>query len=143
MRVTDHYADGDGRVHVALLGLLPVVNAENPDIAKSAAERLLAEMCWQPTVFLPQLGAVSVRPVRCSYRGRENFRWLHHSLTTARRLVVWNRTVQLVCQLQDLAVYVPLKWADVLSPKVQSLARWDVVIYQYTCIFGVRRIIYK
>lgn len=58
LRVTDHYANGNGRVRVALFGLLPMVNASNPDIAKSAAGRLLGESCWLPTAFLPQHGAV-------------------------------------------------------------------------------------
>lgn len=57
-RVTDHYAAGEGRMRVALLGLLSVVNASNPDIAKSAAGRLLGESVWLPTAFLPQYGAV-------------------------------------------------------------------------------------
>ena len=58
MSVTDHYAAGEGRIRVTLLGLLPMVNASNPDIAKSAAGRLLGESCWLPTAFLPQYGAV-------------------------------------------------------------------------------------
>jgi len=58
MRATDHYADGSGRMRISLLGLLPIVNASNPDIAKSAAGRLLGESCWLPTTFLPQYGAV-------------------------------------------------------------------------------------
>ena len=58
MSVTDHYADGMGRMRVALLGLLPMVNASNPDIAKSAAGRLLGESCWLPAAFLPQNGTV-------------------------------------------------------------------------------------
>ena len=58
MRVTDHYANGMGRMHVSLFGLLPMVNVSNPDIAKSAAGRLLVESCWLPTAFLPQHGAV-------------------------------------------------------------------------------------
>jgi hypothetical protein len=58
IRVTDHYANGRGRMHVSLFGLLPMVNVSNPDIAKSAAGRLLAESCWLPTAFLPQNGAV-------------------------------------------------------------------------------------
>lgn len=58
LRVTDHYADRNGRMRITLLGLLPIVNASNPDIAKSAAGRLLAESCWLPTTFLPQHGAV-------------------------------------------------------------------------------------
>ena len=58
MSVTDHYAAGEGRMRVALLGLLPMVNASNPDIAKSAAGRLLGEYVWLPAAFLPQHGAV-------------------------------------------------------------------------------------
>ncbi|MCK5119473.1 MAG: hypothetical protein KAQ78_07820, partial [Candidatus Latescibacteria bacterium] len=58
MSVTDHYAAGEGRMRVALLGLLPMVNASNPDIAKSAAGRLMGEYVWLPTAFLPQYGAV-------------------------------------------------------------------------------------
>ncbi|MCK5243547.1 hypothetical protein KAR34_13950 [bacterium] len=58
MRVTDYYTDGKGRIRVALLGLLPVVNASNPDIVKSAAGRFLGESVWLPTAFLPQYGAV-------------------------------------------------------------------------------------
>ena len=45
-------------MRVALLGLLPMLNASNPDIAKSAAGRLLGESCWLPAAFLPQYGAV-------------------------------------------------------------------------------------
>ena len=45
-------------MRVALLGLLPMVNASNPDIAKSAAGRLMGEYVWLPTAFLPQYGAV-------------------------------------------------------------------------------------
>jgi hypothetical protein len=58
MRVTDHYADGKGSMRVALLGLLPMVNASNPDIAKSGAGRLMGEYVWLPTALLPQYGAV-------------------------------------------------------------------------------------
>ena len=58
MSVTDHYAAGEGRMRVALLGLLPMVNASNPDIAKSGAGRLMGEYVWLPAAFLPQYGAV-------------------------------------------------------------------------------------
>jgi len=58
MSVTDHYAAGEGRMRVALLGLFPMVNASNPDIARSAAGRLLGESCWLPAAFLPEYGAV-------------------------------------------------------------------------------------
>jgi len=58
MRITDHYADRHGRMRVTLLGLLTMVNASNPDIAKSAAGRLMGEYVWLPTAFLSQYGSV-------------------------------------------------------------------------------------
>ena len=58
MNVTDHYANGEGRMRVALFGLLPMVNISNPDIARSGAGRLMGECVWLPTAFLPQNGAV-------------------------------------------------------------------------------------
>ncbi|MBW2005188.1 MAG: hypothetical protein JRI72_11380 [Deltaproteobacteria bacterium] len=58
MNVTDHYANGEGRMRVALFGLLPMVNASNPDIARSGAGRLMGECVWLPAAFLPQNGAV-------------------------------------------------------------------------------------
>ena len=58
MNVTDHYAAGEGRMRVALFGLLPMVNVSNQDIAKSGAGRLMGEYVWLPAAFLPQNGAV-------------------------------------------------------------------------------------
>jgi hypothetical protein len=58
MSVTDHYAAGEGRMRVALLGLLPMVNASNPDVARSAAGRLLGESVWLPAAFLSRHGAI-------------------------------------------------------------------------------------
>jgi hypothetical protein len=54
----DHYAAGEGRMRVALFGLLPMVNVSNQDIAKSGAGRLMGEYVWLPAAFLPQNGAV-------------------------------------------------------------------------------------
>lgn len=45
-------------MHVALFGLLPMVNVSNPDIAKSAAGRSLGESVWLPATFFPHYGAV-------------------------------------------------------------------------------------
>jgi hypothetical protein len=58
MNVTDHYAAGEGRMRVALFGLLPMVNVSNQDIAKSGAGRFMGEYVWLPAAFLPQNGAV-------------------------------------------------------------------------------------
>jgi hypothetical protein len=51
--VRDHYRDGEGRMRVALFGLVPVVNASGHDVAKSALGRLLIEGAGLPSAFLP------------------------------------------------------------------------------------------
>ena len=58
MQVTDSYAAGEGKMRVALFGLIPIVNASNPDVSKSAAGRLLGEYVWLPSALLPQKGVV-------------------------------------------------------------------------------------
>lgn len=50
---SDHYLDGAGRMRLALYGLVPVVTASGPDLAKSARARLLIEGCALPSAFLP------------------------------------------------------------------------------------------
>jgi hypothetical protein len=49
----DHYLDGEGRMRIALFGLVPVVNATGPDLSKSALARLLIEGCALPSALLP------------------------------------------------------------------------------------------
>lgn len=53
LTVRDHYLDGEGRMRVALFGLVPVVNATGPDLSKSAMGRLLIEGAALPSAFLP------------------------------------------------------------------------------------------
>jgi hypothetical protein len=50
---TDHYLDGDGRMRIVLFGLIPLINATCPDLAKSAMARLLIEGVALPTTLLP------------------------------------------------------------------------------------------
>lgn len=52
----DYYWQGEGRVQFRLWGIVPVVRAEGPDIARSAAGRLAAETFWLPSALLPQRG---------------------------------------------------------------------------------------
>jgi hypothetical protein len=49
----DHYFHGDGRMRIALYGLVPVVNATGPDLSRSALARLLMEGALLPTSVLP------------------------------------------------------------------------------------------
>lgn len=58
IEVVDHYLEGNARVQVTLLGLIPIVNTSGPDVAKSAAGRLLGECVWLPSALLPQHGAI-------------------------------------------------------------------------------------
>ena len=57
MRVRDRFLDGQGAMHAALLGLIPVVHVEGtPEIAAGALHRWLAEGPWCPTALLPRPG---------------------------------------------------------------------------------------
>lgn len=52
----DYYTNRVSRVQFALLGLLPLVNASNPDINRSSIGRLAGEFVWLPSALLPQQG---------------------------------------------------------------------------------------
>lgn len=59
----DAYRDGQGSLEFRLFGLVPVVRAAGPDVARSAAGRLAAEtVAWAPQALLPSAG-VSWRPI--------------------------------------------------------------------------------
>lgn len=48
----DRFIDGRGAMRWKLLGLVPVVRAQGPDISRSAVGRLQAEAIWLPSVLL-------------------------------------------------------------------------------------------
>lgn len=52
----DRYADGRGSMEWKLLGLIPIVRAEGPDVSRSSAGRFGAEAMWVPTSLLPRFG---------------------------------------------------------------------------------------
>jgi hypothetical protein len=52
----DYYLNRSGRMQFAILGFVPVVNVQNPDTARSAIGRLVAELMWLPSALLPQQG---------------------------------------------------------------------------------------
>ncbi len=52
----DYYNNGEGRTRIALWGLVPVLNAAGPDIARSARGRLMSESIFVPSALLPQRG---------------------------------------------------------------------------------------
>lgn len=52
----DAYAGGRGELRWRLLGIVPVMRASGPDVARSAAARAAAEAMWVPTALLPRFG---------------------------------------------------------------------------------------
>ena len=52
----DRYVDGQGQMSWRLLGLLPVMRADGPDLSRSAAGRVAGEAMWAPTALLPRFG---------------------------------------------------------------------------------------
>ena len=52
----DCYAAGQGQMRWRLLGLLPVMRADGPDLSRSAAGRVAGEAMWVPTALLPRFG---------------------------------------------------------------------------------------
>lgn len=53
---SDHYAAGAGALDWRLFGLIPVMRASGPHIARSAAGRAAGEAAWIPTTLVPQPG---------------------------------------------------------------------------------------
>lgn len=53
---SDHYLDGEGGLDWRLGGLVPVMQATGPDVARSAAGRAAGEAVWVPTTLLPRFG---------------------------------------------------------------------------------------
>ncbi|MGD8491847.1 MAG: hypothetical protein PVI68_22775, partial [Anaerolineae bacterium] len=51
IRGSDRWADGQGAMNWKLLGLIPVMTADGPDITRSAAGRVAGEAVWLPSVF--------------------------------------------------------------------------------------------
>ena len=58
MQGADYYAHRSGRMCFSLWGLIPVVNAQNPDVMRSAIGRWIGESFWLPSALLPQRGVI-------------------------------------------------------------------------------------
>jgi len=52
----DRYVDGAGVADWRLVGLVPVMHADGPDVTRSAAGRAGGEAVWVPTALLPRFG---------------------------------------------------------------------------------------
>ena len=55
IRGFDRYTRGSGQMRWRLLGRIPLVSADGPDIARSALGRLLSELCFVPAAVLSPL----------------------------------------------------------------------------------------
>jgi hypothetical protein len=51
IRGFDRLLNGEGRMRWKLFGIIPVMTASGPDITRSAAGRLMAELLWLPSVL--------------------------------------------------------------------------------------------
>ncbi len=51
---SDRMIDGEGAMRWKLLGLIPIIREDGPDISRSAAGRLEVESIWLPSVLLDQ-----------------------------------------------------------------------------------------
>jgi len=49
---SDRFIDGEGAMRWKLLGIVPIMTADGPDVSRSAAGRLEAEAIWLPSVLL-------------------------------------------------------------------------------------------
>ncbi|WP_232540079.1 DUF6920 family protein [Azohydromonas aeria] len=57
VHVHDAYVAGEGVLHAAIFGLIPVVNLRGPGpVAQGELMRFLAEAAWYPTALLPSQG---------------------------------------------------------------------------------------
>lgn len=57
VRVHDSYADGQGLLHAAVLGLFPVADLQGGgELARGELMRFFAEAAWYPTALLPSQG---------------------------------------------------------------------------------------
>lgn len=52
----DYYVNKSGRMRFFLWGLIPIVNAHNPDTARASIGRFAGELIWLPSALLPQHG---------------------------------------------------------------------------------------
>jgi hypothetical protein len=56
VQAIDHHLNGRGSMRVWAAALLPLVQSDRADIARSGAGRLAGEALWLPAAFLPQRG---------------------------------------------------------------------------------------
>lgn len=87
---SDRYLDGVGAMHWKLLGLLGVMDADGPDVGRSAAGRAGAEALWLPTVLLPRFGttweAIDDRSITARFSVDDTPIALHHTIDDAGRV---------------------------------------------------------
>jgi hypothetical protein len=56
LRGSDDFVDGEASMTWKLIGLVPIIRAVGPDVARSAAGRAATEGVWVPTALLPRYG---------------------------------------------------------------------------------------
>jgi hypothetical protein len=126
MRVSGHdsYYEGQGEMHWALFGFVPVARAGGPDVTRSAAGRLAAEATLVPASLLPHRGAA----------------WEAVDETSARvRLIVGDETSSIAVDVDDegrLRRVSLMRWADDVGGGVPGYSRFDVCDFADERTFG-------
>jgi hypothetical protein len=86
----DRYAGGQGEMRWRLLGLVPVMRGDGPDLSRSAAGRVVGEAIWLPTALLPRFGvdwsATDEHHLTARWRIDDTPAELHLEVDTAGRL---------------------------------------------------------
>lgn len=122
---SDQYIDGSGWMQWKVLGLVPIVRAEGPDISRSSVGRFGAESIWLPTSLLPRFGvawtAENDAHVTARFHVRDVEVALHMSLDDRARV----RSVQLD------------RWADPQSSGTFAWHPFGIEVDGYATFDGV------
>ena len=122
---SDQYIDGHGWMQWKLLGLVPIVRAEGPDISRSSVGRFGAEAIWLPTSLLPRFGVAWTADddshVTARFRVDDVELALHLSLDDGARV----RSVQLD------------RWADPESSGAFAWHPFGIEVHSYATFDGV------
>lgn len=123
VRGRDMYREGEGRMLIKALGLLPIVDAGGPEMDQASMMRYLSEMVWFPTAFLGN--NVSFEPVD----DRSARVTLTDGGQTANAVMLFDETGKLV-------EFVAERWY--IAHGESTLERWAVTVAEYGELAGLR-----
>jgi hypothetical protein len=126
MRVSGHdsYYLGQGEMHWALYGFVPVARAGGIDVTRSAAGRLAAEAAMVPAALLPHRGAEWEAVDDATARVR---------LTVGEEASTLTLTIDAEGRLQRVSL---MRWADNVGQGVAGYSRFDICDFTDERTFG-------